>query len=40
MRNFDEMKALVLELVGGDFEAPKNVDMDCFIMVRAQNYVL
>jgi hypothetical protein len=31
MRNFDEMKALVLELGDGDFEAPKNVDMDCFI---------
>jgi len=27
MRNFDEMKALVLELADGDFKAPKNIDM-------------
>ena len=31
MRNFNEIKALVLELADGDFEAPLNIDMDSFI---------
>ena len=31
MRNFDEMKALVLEIADSDYKTPENMDKDSFI---------